>query len=124
MNLLLDTHVFVWWRQNHRRLSEKSRQTIARAGRVYVSAIAAWEIEIKSKLGKIEITGTVSQGIEASGFEFLPLTLHHTEIFRSVADHHTDPFDKMLVAQALAEDLTLVTADAKLEPYGCRFLWV
>ena len=123
MRLLLDTNVFLWWRADDRRLSEASRTAIAGAEAVFVSAATAWEAAIKAALGRLVYPDTIEAGVEASGFEKLGITLDHAERAGALPRHHADPFDRMLVAQALAEGLTLVTNDRTLRRYGVSILW-
>ena len=121
--LLLDTHVFFWWRANDQLLKESARSAISDADVVFVSAASAWEAAIKAALGRLELPDTVESGVEDSGFEKLPITFSHAEAAAVLPPHHHDPFDRMLVAQAKAEGLTLVTHDRKLEPYDVLILW-
>jgi PIN domain nuclease of toxin-antitoxin system len=121
--LLLDTHVFLWWRGEPSRLSTEARSSIATADIVFVSAATAWEAAIKASLGRLELPDTVEAGAFASGFEKLLITFSHAEHAASLPLHHRDPFDRMLVAQAQAEGLTLVTHDRLLEPYDVEILW-
>ena len=121
--LLLDTHVFLWWRSDPERLDPAARATIAEAEAVFVSAATAWEAAIKSALGRLRLPDTVRAGVEASGFQPLPITLVHAERAGALPPHHRDPFDRMVVAQALEEGLTLATRDRQLEPYGATILW-
>ena len=121
--LLLDTHVFLWWRAEPSRLSSKVRSSIATADVVFVSVASAWEAAIKTSLGRLELPDTIEAGVLASGFEKLLITFSHAEHAGGLPPHHRDPFDRMLVAQAQAEGLTLVTHDRLLEPYGVEILW-
>ena len=121
--LLLDTHVFLWWRAEPSRLSSKVRSSIATADVVFVSVASAWEAAIKTSLGRLELPDTIEAGVLASGFEKLLITFSHTEHAGGLPPHHRDPFDRMLVAQAQAEGLTLVTHDRLLEPYDVEILW-
>ena len=123
MRLLLDTHVFLWWRANDRRLSQRARSAIGEAEIVFVSAVTAWEAAIKAALGRLRYPDTVESGAEASGFEKLSITLSHAERAGQLPRHHADPFDRMLVAQAQAEGLTLVTRDRRLQRYEVPILW-
>jgi PIN domain nuclease of toxin-antitoxin system len=123
LRLLLDTNVFLWWRADDRRLSEAARAAIAGAEAVFVSAATAWEAAIKAALGRLAYPDTIEAGVEASGFEKLGITLAHAERAGALPRHHADPFDRMLVAQALAEGLTLVTSDPILRRYGMSILW-
>lgn len=121
--LLLDTHVFLWWRGEPARLPATVRSSIATADVVFVSAVSAWEAAIKSSLGRLELPDTFEAGVLASRFEKLLLTFTHAERIAGLPHHHRDPFDRMLVAQAQAEGLTLVTHDRLLEPYDVEILW-
>jgi PIN domain nuclease of toxin-antitoxin system len=121
--LLLDTHIFLWWRGEPSRLSSRVRDSIATADLVFVSAASAWEAAIKVSLGRLELPDTIEAGVLASGFEKLLITFSHAERAGGLPPHHRDPFDRMLVAQAQAEGLTLVTHDGLLEPYEVEILW-
>lgn len=121
--LLLDTHVFLWWRSEPSRLSPEVRSRIATAELVFVSAASAWEAGIKVALDRLDLPDTVEAGVLASGFEKLLITFPHAERAASLPAHHRDPFDRMLVAQAQIEDLILVTHDGLLKPYDVEILW-
>ena len=123
MRLLLDTHTFLWWRANDRRLPRRAREAIANADVVFVSAATAWEAAIKAALGRLRYPDTIEKGVEASGFEKLPISLEHAERAARLPQHHHDPFDRMLVAQARAEALTLVTDDTRIAQYEVAVLW-
>lgn len=119
MNLLLDTHVLIWW-DDGRRLASRARQAIEAADSVLVSAASAWEVAIKISLGRLRPTRTVAQAVEDSGFLELPILYVHAERVSTLPDLHRDPFDRMLVAQAEVESLVVVTRDPIFEAYGCR----
>ncbi len=121
--LLLDTHVFLWWRQNSRLLSASARKAIIQAPIVFVSAASAWEIAIKSALGRVRLPQSFQLGVEDSGFLELAIGFEHAAAVQSLPMHHSDPFDRMLVAQASVERLILVTHDRKLEQYEAAILW-
>lgn len=121
--LLLDTHVFLWWRGNDRRLTQSARDTIANAELVFISVASAWEAAIKASLGKLSLPDTFESGVVDSGFAKLLITFAHAEAVALLPPHHSDPFDRMLVAQAQAEGLTLVTHDRRIEPYDVQVLW-
>ena len=121
MRLLLDTHVLIWWDEGAS-LSKRAVAAIRGAEQVYVSAATGWEIAIKASLGRIETTREVAAAVADSGFEELPVRLSHAEALHALPWHHRDPFDRMLVAQAAAEGLTLVSRDPVLRDYGVRLL--
>lgn len=120
--LLLDTHVFLWWRADDPRLGAPARAAIAEADVVFVSAATAWEVAIKSALGRLRIPGTVAEGVAESGFERLPIDFAHAEAAGALPPLHRDPFDRLLVAQARVEDLVLVTRDERLAAYDVKVL--
>ena len=123
MKLLLDTQVFLWWRSDPRRIDRAAERAIARAKLVYVSAASAWEAAIKVRLGKLRFPGSFAAAVEESEFTALAISMRHAEAVRDLPTHHPDPFDRMLVAQAQVEGLTLVTADRQLEPYRVPVVW-
>lgn len=119
MRLLLDTHVFVWFLADSSKLSKKARREIDAAEEVAVSAASLWEIAIKASLGKIDIdVERAHEGISASGFVELPVRAAHAAAVCELPAHHRDPFDRMLVAQAVSEPLALLTADRRLSRYS------
>lgn len=122
MNLLLDTHVLIWWRTNDPRLGAAARAAIAGAEEVYVSAASAWETAIKIALGKLRLEESFEAGVEASGFLKLKVSFSHAERVATLPLHHHDPFDRMLIAQAEIEGLVLVSNDQWLVPYGVPLL--
>ena len=119
MRLLLDTHVFLWAVAGSALLKPAARRTIESADEVYVSAASIWEVAIKSRLGKIAAdVDELAAAIGASGFLELPVKATHAAGVARLALHHNDPFDRLLIAQALAEPLKLLTADAVLAQYS------
>jgi PIN domain nuclease of toxin-antitoxin system len=119
MRLLLDTHVFLWAVTANRRLKSSTREFLSRADAVYVSAASLWEIAIKSRLGKIEADAPfLVDAIDSSGFQELAVSAHHAAAVAKLPLHHSDPFDRLLLAQAFLEPLRLVTADPVLAAYG------
>ena len=124
MRLLLDTHVLLWWLADSPALPERSRSLIRRSSPVYVSAATVWEISIKQALGKLEAPHDLEQALEAGRFEPLPITVAHAVAAGRLPRHHEDPFDRMLVAQAQAESLTLLTHDERLKKYDVRLILV
>jgi PIN domain nuclease of toxin-antitoxin system len=122
MNLLLDTHVLIWWDEG-RRLELDARRAIEAADSVYVSAASAWEVAIKIGLGRLHPSRTVEQAANESGFLELPVTFRHAERVAALPAHHRDPFDRLLIAQAEAEELTLVTRDAVFQRYAVETIF-
>lgn len=128
MRLLLDTHTFLWWVGAGRKLSKKAHAAIASPrNECFVSIASGWEIAIKVSLGKLRIEGAldrfVPEQIGANGFRPLPIDLKHTARVAALPFHHRDPFDRLLVAQALEEDLAVVTADPVFARYGPKRIW-
>lgn len=121
--LLLDTHVFLWWRTNAPQLNADAREAIATASLVFVSAASAWEAAIKIAMGRLTLPEPFSQGVDRSGFRRLAIAFEHAEAAAALPRHHGDPFDRMLIAQARLEGCTLVTHDPLLKPYGVATLW-
>ena len=119
MRLLLDTHIFLWVLADSPSLKPAARELIEDADACYVSAASIWEIAIKARLGKIQADPRqLSAAIEASGFLELPISARHGAGVAELELHHADPFDRLLIAQALAEPLRLLTADAQLSLYS------
>jgi PIN domain nuclease of toxin-antitoxin system len=119
MRLLLDTHLFLWAMANDDRLPTKARELILEADEVNVSAASIWEIAIKARIGKLKAdAGHLAETMEASGFVELPVTARHAARVAHLPDHHTDPFDRLLIAQATAEPLLLLTVDRQLAAYS------
>ncbi len=116
MNLLLDTHAFIWWCAAS--LGASAHRTIAEAERVVVSAASAWEAAIKVSNGKLRLPEPFTDGIAKSGFVALPVAFHHAEHVAHLPWHHRDPFDRILIAQAQLEGLTVMTADRVFQAYG------
>lgn len=121
--LLLDTHIFLWWLADSRRLSDEIRTRVADPETaIFVSAASIWEVGIKRAVGKLEAPAEMACYVEEEGFRGLPIGLRHAEIAAGLPLHHRDPFDRMLIAQGLADDLAIVTADGRFEPYGVKLL--
>jgi len=125
MNLLLDTHVLLWWLNGHPSLSKKSQAAIADGKNlVFVSAVVVWEIRIKEALGKLEIPRNFKRVLDSQPFKMLDITVEHAHAVRDLPLHHRDPFDRMLVAQAKVEGFTLVTHDVRLKKYKISMMEV
>jgi PIN domain nuclease of toxin-antitoxin system len=118
MRLLLDTHVFLWAVTDDRKLTKAARKLIVDASEVFVSSASIWEASIKAGLGKLEVdVNLLVAEIDASGFLELPVRAVHAAMVRDLPDVHRDPFDRLLVAQALSEPLRLLTSDGHLSKY-------
>ena len=121
--LLLDTHVFLWWLADSPNLAEPAAEAIGDARNdVFVSAATGWEIAIKRAAGKLQAPDNLDAFVEESGFLPLPITFFHGEQAGALPMHHKDPFDRMLIAQAQAEGLVIVTKDPWMARYGVRTL--
>ncbi|MEZ0347676.1 MAG: type II toxin-antitoxin system VapC family toxin [Thermus sp.] len=121
MNLLLDSHILLWWLSDDRRLSRRARRLIEEADQVFVSAATTWELAVKASLGKLRMPEGFVEVVEEEGFTHLPITPVHAMAVQSLPWHHRDPFDRILLAQAMVEGLRLVSADQALVRYG-RFV--
>lgn len=119
MRALIDTHVLLWWLGDDKRLSPRHRALIADPdNEIFVSAVTAAEISIKSSLGKLTAPEGLVQTIADEGFSALPLTADHAAALRALPWHHRDPFDRMLVAQASVEQLPLLSSDERIAEYA------
>ncbi len=124
MNLLLDTHILLWWLSGSRHLPAAARKTIADSARAYVSAATVWEIAIKIALGKLEFQGEMTEQLALNNLLSLAVTVPHALVAGALPVHHSDPFDRMLIAQAKIESLTLMTHDPRLRDYDVPVLVV
>ena len=112
MNLLLDTHVLLWWLDDNPTLLIKAKEAIADGGNmVFISVATIWEIRIKHALAKLKIPANFRNVLEQQAFEMLSITADHAHLIGELPAHHRDPFDRMLIAQALFEGFTLITRD-------------
>ena len=117
--ILLDTHTLIWWMSGSEQLGKLSQQMITdEQNQVYVSAASIWEMSIKRQMGKLQIPDDLDSIIEELGFEKLDISLFHAEQAGSLPMHHKDPFDRMLIAQAQAEGLQLISTDEHFPKYG------
>lgn len=123
MSLLLDTHALLWWLGNPELLSTQSKRAIADGNNVvFVSAAVIWEIVIKKSLGKLESPDDVEGALTANGFAHLAVTLRHALAVEALPNVHRDPFDRMLVAQAISDRLTIVTRDPNIMKYPAPYM--
>lgn len=123
MKFLLDTHILLWFLDNDSKLSNEVREIIINPRNlVFVSAISAWEIAIKQSLGKLIAPNNLEEALRFSRLEVLPVTLPHGLKIADLPMHHKDPFDRMLIAQALIENMTMITVDEKFKLYDVPLL--
>ncbi|HEY5832023.1 MAG: type II toxin-antitoxin system VapC family toxin [Hyphomicrobiaceae bacterium] len=128
MGALLDTHALIWWVEGDDRITARLRQLLGSPQEdVFVSAATAWEIATKVRIGKLQLAEEFLQNfldaVEALGFRPLPISLRHGYEAGRLPGPHRDPFDRMLAAQALAEDLVLVSADPAFNALGVSTFW-
>ena len=123
MSFLLDTHILLWWLSDDPLLPRVAREAIASAdSEVLVSAATAWEIAIKQAAGRLDAPADLLEAVEANDFETLPITAAHAIAAGALPPHHSDPFDRMLLAQAGAESLTLISVDIRFPQYDVDLL--
>lgn len=127
MNLLLDTQTLLWWREGSRRLGRRARRAIeSDAGSVTISAASIWEIAIKLSIGRLRLRDPLDvwmpDRLEVHGFSTLSITVAHAAGVAALPQHHADPFDRLLIAQARLEHLTIVTADSAFDDYDVPVL--
>jgi len=119
VNLLLDTHVVLWWMNDDSTLSEDARAAIADPeNTVYLSAVVVWEMRIKQAIGRLDLPGEFEEVLDGQAFSKLPFTVEHAHAVAGLPEVHRDPFDRMLVAQATVEKMTIVTRDRRIGEYG------
>lgn len=128
MKLLIDTHVFLWLMDEPEKLSRKALEACKnRENQIYLSVVSAWEIEIKRQLGKLTLKLPLSTIIkeqqEKNGLEVLVVELQHVLAVGDLLRHHADPFDRLLIAQALVEDANVVTSDPLIAKYPVKLYW-
>jgi PIN domain nuclease of toxin-antitoxin system len=118
MRLLLDTHVLIWWLAGDKNILPRVRDQIAHPdNEIFISIASAWEIAIKKTSGRLKAPDDLAEQIERHAFTPLPITLHHALQAGALPLHHRDPFDRMLIAQAMCEELTIVTRDVRIAEY-------
>ena len=119
MRILLDTHIFCWWFYEPELLSDTALRVMHGAEETFVSSASIWEVAIKVRLGKMNADPKeLFDQIKANGFHELPVWSKHAMLVAKLPMHHVDPFDRLLIAQAISEPLHLVTVDAQLQPYS------
>ena len=128
MRVLVDTQVFLWWVEGNRTLPVKARAALAdRDNECLFSLVSVWELAIKAGLGKLKLALPVQryviEHVAANGFRMLDIQLAHVGRVESLASHHGDPFDRLLIAQALEEKIPVVTADPVFRDYGVKRIW-
>jgi PIN domain nuclease of toxin-antitoxin system len=128
MNLILDSHTFFWWTTDHPKLSRAARKAIEERGNeIFVSAVVAWEMATKVRLGKWPEARAIVETFEDATARdyFIPLAIStmHARTAGSLIGHHGDPFDRMLAAQSQIEQMPLVTADPAFKAFGIRTIW-
>ncbi|MBN1961993.1 MAG: type II toxin-antitoxin system VapC family toxin [Deltaproteobacteria bacterium] len=126
--LLLDTHAFIWWLEGNDRLTKVVQELIAdEITQVFISAATAWEISTKFRIGKLPGAAAVASDIfscmAAQGFESLPISIEHAQRAGALPGLHRDPFDRMLAAQAQAENLPIASIDAVFDDFGVIRIW-
>lgn len=129
MNLLLDTHTFVWWHDTPAKLSSTAFPSNRREpeNEITISIVSAGKLQIKIALRKFLLKKTLQESIEteliSNGFHLLPVSLPHIYNLATLPQIHGDPFDRLLISQAVVEDLTVITVDPKFSGYGVKILW-
>lgn len=128
MKLLLDTHAFLWWVSDDDRLSRRARRALTDEGNeAFFSVVSAWEIVVKTGLGKLRLPETpekfLLKELERNPFAPLPLHLRHVLRLATLPNLHRDPFDRLLVAQALIEELSIVSGDEQVRRYPAKVVW-
>jgi len=128
MRLLLDSHAFVWMHEEPHRLSViAASEILIPANQIFLSVASVWELQIKIKLGKFSFSDTLENVIirqrQENGLHILPVELPHALALENLALHHKDPFDRLLIAQAIVENMTLVSSDKQFSDYDVKVLW-
>ncbi len=128
MKILLDTHAFLWWITEDKRLSYKAIEIIRDADHeIFLSVVSGWEIVIKTKLKKLSLPTSpqkfILQQIKQNNFTVLPIQMKHALAVYSLPNHHEDPFDRLLIAQSITEKIPLMTADTIMKKYRVSTVW-
>jgi PIN domain nuclease of toxin-antitoxin system len=123
MKLLLDTHILLWWLSQNQKLLPTEKEIITDPDNlILISAATAWEIAVKKMIGKLEAPDDLPAALAANNFLELPITIKHSQKLYQLPLHHQDPFDRIMVAQAMSEDLTFMTRDPKIALYDIKTL--
>ena len=125
-NLLLDTHAFIWYSENDSKLPESIKIEIETADSVYISIASLWEIAIKLSIGKLSLRSnyeSIESSLEPAGITLLPISFADTIRVMNLPLYHRDPFDRILIAQAINNSLTLVSCDAAFTAYPIQLRW-
>ena len=123
MKLLLDTHILLWWLTQDRKLSQTETDIITDPDNlIFVSAATAWEIAVKKMIGKLEAPDDLPAALAANNFLELPISIEHSQKLYRLPLHHHDPFDRIMVSQAMSEDLIFMTRDTKIALYDIKII--
>lgn len=127
MKLLLDTHTFIWWNSTPERLSKQALALLEdEANEPVISVVNIWEIQIKNAAGKLDLNMSLESIVKTyseNGIEILPVYASHILRLNDLPDHHHDPFDRILIAQAIVENMTIISKDPKLKQYPVTVIW-
>ena len=124
MRLLIDSNAFLWWSESSTKLGNAARQAFTDpANEVSISIAALWEIVIKTSLRKLTVPADIETMVLSQGFSILPISFDHLRRIEALARIHKDPFDRMMIAQALAEGIPIATADRRFAAYGVQIVW-
>jgi PIN domain nuclease of toxin-antitoxin system len=128
VRLLLDTHVLLWWDSEPSKIPPSTLQILENPqNNLWISIVSLWEIQIKTQLGKLKLNlplqDLVAQQQQINGLQLLPIDLRHVLALEALPYHHKDPFDRLLIAQSIAENLVCVSADSVFKQYAISLLW-
>ena len=128
MSLLLDTHVFLWFVEEDPRLSSRTAEAIESEPELLLSVASLWQIAIKVRLEKLKLSEDyetlIPQQLNLNNIGTLPISFEHLTLVAKMPLHHRDPFDRLIIAQAMAEDITLVSRDKKFDEYAVKKMWL
>ena len=128
MKVLLDTHAFLWWITDDPRISSRARDVVQDAeNELYLSAASGWEIAIKTQLGRLRLPGEsdvyLARQMSVNAIQPLAITMRHSLFVYGLPDIHKDPFDRMIIAQSILEEMPLLTKDGNIPKYGIQVIW-